>query len=215
MVNNVQLKGIFEDEFEYSHSVSHGDNNYTEDFYKTRLIVKRLSGNEDFVPIVVPESLLIGELENPIKGKYVEVCGHLKTRNNIWEDGSSHLELFVYVKWLQIDENINTQDNTNIVVFAGRICRPPVFRITPFGRQITDLMVAIYNEKSSKSYYIPCIVWGDNAWFARDLQVGDKVELSGRLQSREYFKKLSEGNVAGEYRTAYEFSTARIKKTNY
>jgi len=212
MVNDVQLKGIFEDEFEYSHSLSHGDNNYTEDFYKTRVIVKRLSGNEDFVPIVVPESLLIGELENPIKGKYVEVYGHLKTRNSMGEDGRFHLEIFVYVKWLQINENISTQDTTNIVVFEGRICKRPVFRITPFGRRITDFMVAIYNEKSSKSYYIPCIVWGDNAWFARDLQVGDKVELSGRLQSREYFKKLSEGNVAGEYRTAYEISAGKIIK---
>lgn len=195
MTNNVvYLTGRVAEEPRYSHQV------FGEGFYETKVEVERLSGLVDIIPVTVSERLLgEGDFE---EGKYVSVSGQFRSYNKI-ADGKSRLMLTVFVR----ETNEDLPPNTNKIELIGYVCKPPVYRTTPFKREIADVLIAV-NRAYNKSDYIPCIAWGRNARFAEKLVVGDKVGLSGRIQSREY-RKTDENGVES-VRVAYEISVNRL-----
>lgn len=204
--NKAWISGLLEDEFSFSHEV------FGEKFYKTRVRVARLSGTEDCVPIVISELQMNNILEGEVKGKFVEVEGQFRSCNKIGDDCKKHLELFLFVTFINIYENgdeFENSTNANLIYLEGYICKPPVFRETPNGKIVTDLMIAV-NRKYNKSDYIPCIAWGRTAQYASELIVGNRIKLYGRMQSREYFKVVSPETEAVEIKTAYEISVMRM-----
>lgn len=207
--NKVFVSGRIEAEFEYSHEVM------CEKFYRTRVRVERVNGTEDLVPIMISD-LLIGRewMKKSLEGKWVEVAGQFRSHNKKGNDGRIHLELFLFVTVINIYENEDELEeitNANLIFLDGYICKPPVFRKTPLGRQITDLLIAV-NRSYGKSDYIPCIAWGRVAQWTSKLEVGNRVQLYGKVQSREYFKRYSKDSVAGEFRDAYEISVTRMQR---
>ena len=190
-MNKIVLAGTVKDEPTFSHEV-HG-----EKFYRFSLLSSRQSGNCDILMCTVPEIIKNGISE----GKNVKVLGEIRTRN-VYENDKNHLEITVFVK-----EVLSYEEDENNVELDGFICKEPTYRETPFGRQITDLMVAS-NREYFKSDYIPCIAWGRNAVRASEFNVGTRVKVLGRLQSREYKKKID--NATYEVRTAYELSAYMI-----
>ena len=205
--NKVVITGRIENEFEYCHEVM--GNNY----YRTRVIVERFSGTEDFVPIVVSDLLIKKySIKKPIKGKFVEIVGQFRAYNRWGEDGRKHLELFLFVMAINIyEDRLKETVDANLIFLNGYLCKPPVYRVTPLGRRITDLLIAV-NRPYGKSDYIPCIAWGINAKMASEFEVGDRLKLYGRIQSRRYFKRYSQDSEDGEYRDAYEISVTTIEK---
>ena len=193
--NKVFLKGEVVSNLEFSHEA------FGEGFYELKLRVERLSNNYDIIPIIISEKLLYHQ-DFEI-GKEISIQGQFRSFNKL-EDGKSKLILNVFVRnIIQLDDTMNP----NIVELSGYICKAPVFRMTPFGREICDILIAV-NRAYNKSDYLPCIVWGRNARFARDLEVGQKVNLVGRIQSREYQKKLNDFDTITK--TAYEISVNKI-----
>ena len=190
-MNKIVLAGLVTEEPIFSHEV-HG-----EKFYRFRLLSSRQSGNCDILMCTVPEIIKNGINE----GNMVKVLGEIRTRN-VHEDDKNHLEVTVFVK-----EVLPYEEDENNVELYGFICKEPTYRVTPFGRQITDLMVAS-NREYFKSDYIPCIAWGRNAIRASEFNVGTRVKVLGRLQSREYKKKIDDETY--EVRTAYELSAYMI-----
>ena len=190
-MNKIVLAGLVTEEPIFSHEV-HG-----EKFYRFRLLSSRKSGNCDVLMCTVPEIIKNGINE----GNMVKVLGEIRTRN-VHEDDKNHIEITVFVKDVLLYE-----EDENNVELDGFICKEPTYRETPFGRQITDLMVAS-NREYFKSDYIPCIAWGRNAIRASEFNVGTRVKVLGRLQSREYKKKIDDGTY--EVRTAYELSAYMI-----
>lgn len=209
--NKVFVSGRIEEEFKYNHQVM------WENFYETRVIVTRHSGTEDFVPIVISEKLLPKNfLNQSFVDKWVELAGQFRSRNEEGKDGKRHLKLFLFVTAINIfdsEDEMEEANDANLIYLDGYICKPPVYRTTPLGREIADLLVAV-NRNYGKSDYIPCIAWGRNAQWASYLEVGDRIELYGRIQSREYFKKFSPESEAGEWREAYEISIMRVKEAD-
>lgn len=207
--NKVFVSGRIETELEFSHEI------LWEKFYRTRIRVERLSGTEDLVPIIVSD-LLVGKMRinSSLEGKWVEVAGQFRSHNKMGDDGRKHLELFLFVTAINIyedEDELEEITNANLIYLDGYLCKKPVFRKTPLGRQITDLLVAV-NRPYGKSDYIPCIAWGRVAQWASELEVGNRVKLYGRIQSREYFKRFSANSDAGEYKDAYEISVMRMQK---
>ena len=196
MDNNVAtICGVVEDEPKYSHEM------YGEGFYESRLIVSRLSEQVDVIPFTVSERLLTdGRIA---KGATVTLTGQLRSYNKMI-DGKSKLLLTLFVRdILDTDES----RNPNCIDVIGYICKPPIYRTTPFKREICDVLLAV-NRAYNKSDYLPCIAWGRNARFIKDAPVGAKVHVNGRIQSREYNKMLEDGTE--EVRVAYEVSINRI-----
>ena len=191
-MNKIVLAGLVTEEPTFSHEV-HG-----EKFYRFYLSSSRQSGNCDVLMCTVPEIIKNGINE----GNVIKVFGEIRTRN-VHEDDKSHLEVTVFVKEVLLYEK-----DENNVELDGFICKEPTYRETPFGRQITDLIVASNRERNFKSDYIPCIAWGRNAIRTSELNVGTRVKVLGRLQSREYKKKIDDGIY--EVRTAYELSAYMI-----
>lgn len=192
--NSVTLSGEIVQEPKFSHEV------YGEKFYEITLAVKRLSGMEDLLPVSISEHLLS---EDMLSGSKVTVSGQFRSYNKTVEE-KSKLMLTVFARdVLPFDDSINP----NTLELCGYICKPPVFRKTPFNREICDILLAV-NRQYGKSDYIPCIVWGRNARFAQNLSVGEHVSIVGRVQSRNYQKKLSDDSVVT--RTAYEVSANKI-----
>ena len=193
--NKVFVMGEIVSEASFSHEV------YGEGFYELKVKVMRLSGQADILPVTVSERLIAdGDLKT---GKTLCAFGQFRSYNKI-ENGRSRLMLTVFVRELA---EMPPAKNPNSIVLSGYICKPPVYRTNPFNREIANLLVAV-NSASTKSDYIPCIAWGRNARFVKNLQVGDKIALSGRIQSREYQKKLSDYEV--KTRTAYEVSISKL-----
>ncbi len=193
--NKVFLRGEIVSEKRFSHEV------YGEGFYETDLAVKRLSGQVDLLPITVSERLM--ESTNFDVGSTVSVLGQFRSYNKV-VDGKSKLLLTVFVREVV---DYAEMKNPNSIVLSGYICKEPTYRTTPFNREIADLLVAV-NRAYNKSDYIPCIAWGRNARFVKNLPVGERVCLSGRIQSREYQKKLSETEI--KTLTAYEVSVCKL-----
>lgn len=175
---------------------------YGEGFYEFNLKVRRLSDTYDIIPVTVSDRIL---MEHNIEvGKKIKAVGQFRSFNKI-EDGKSRLMLNMFVREML---PYSAEENPNKISITGCICKTPIYRITPFNREIADVIIAT-NRNYNKSDYIPCIVWGRNARFMKNLAVGDKVQLEGRIQSREYQKK---DELSGEVtnHTAYEVSIAII-----
>ncbi len=196
--NNISVIGYVEGEPVFSHRVM------DEDFYRFMVRVPRLSQVDDVLPVTVSEKLMCPWLRDGVK---VKVVGQLRSYNK-FSDTGTHLVLTIFVKSVDLAE-IGTGENPNEIFINGFICKSPVYRKTPFGREITDLIVAV-NRAFNRSDYIPAIAWGRNAVFAEKLEVGANVQIWGRLQSREYVKRLSD--TESETRTAYELSITKIEK---
>ena len=164
--------------------------------------VPRLSQHSDIIPITVSEKLLT---KDQFKiGNQIAIKGQFRSYNKI-VDGVSKLVLTVFVREIiEVDQSMNP----NIIEIVGYICKPPVYRTTPFKREICDILVAV-NRAYNKSDYLPCIAWGRNAKYIKDAEVGTQISIVGRIQSREYQKKISEDEVVTK--TAYEISVNKIQ----
>ena len=193
--NRVFLMGEIVSEATFSHEV------YGEGFYEFFVRVMRLSGQADVLPVTISERLIEGHNLKP--GATLCALGQFRSYNKL-EGGRSRLMLTVFVRELL---SAAPTANPNSIVLSGYICKPPVYRTTPFNREIADLLLAV-NRAYNKSDYIPCIAWGRNARFVQNLKVGDRVALSGRIQSREYVKRLSE--TQSVTMTAYEVSVSKL-----
>jgi len=193
--NKVYFMGEIVSEATFSHEV------YGEGFYELFVKVMRLSGQADILPVSISERLIQG---NDLKiGSVICALGQFRSYNKL-ENGRSRLMLTVFVREIVAEA---PSKNPNSIVLSGYICKPPVYRTTPFNREIADLLIAV-NRAYNKSDYIPCIAWGRNARFVQNLKVGDRVALSGRIQSREYQKRLSETETVTM--TAYEVSVSKL-----
>ena len=174
-----------------------------ERFYRFGLRVRRLSGTADFVNVLVRERLLpTPELR---AGMRVAVEGEVRSFNNKSGVGAK-LVIAVFARAVRVGAE---EPDENLVRLTGTLCKPPVLRVTPRGREICDLMLAV-NRRCARSDYLPCIAWGEQAARAGRRSVGDVVSLSGRLQSREYRKQTETGV---ETRTAFEISASEIEHT--
>jgi len=178
---------------------------YGEKFYQFNLEVKRLSGSVDVIPIVFSERLLV--LESLHIGTIVKLNGQFRSYNNP-ESGRSKLVLVVFAREIILTEASEEEDK-NEIYLEGFACKKPNYRQTPFGREISDLLVAV-NRAYNKSDYIPCIAWGRNAKYCESFMVGEKIKVYGRVQSREYEKKQEDGSV--EKKVAYEISVSKLEK---
>ncbi|MBR5271693.1 MAG: single-stranded DNA-binding protein [Clostridia bacterium] len=196
--NQAIVIGTIETDFELNHEI------YAEKFYTFSIQIPRLSGAADSVRIMISERLIM-EGEYKI-GDLVEITGQFRSYNS-YDNGSNKLVLTVFAKDIShCDEEENK--NPNSLFLNGYICKEPIYRTTPFGREITDILLAV-NRSYNKSDYIPIIAWGRNARFAKTLNVGDNVKLWGRIQSRNYQKRISDDEVVTK--TAYEVSINRME----
>ena len=192
--NKVYLRGKIVSNPVFSHEV------FDEKFYEFNLEVPRLSESFDTIPVTISERLID---KNIYVGNLITVSGQFRSYNKQIENRSK-LVLTVFVR--EIEPN-NELINPNIIELNGFICKEPVFRTTPFKREICDVLLAV-NRAYNKSDYIPCIAWGRNARFVRDLKVGESLNLVGRIQSRVYQKKISDDVI--ETKSAYEISITKI-----
>lgn len=193
--NQVYLSGQIASAPEFSHEIM------GEKFYDTTVSVERLSGQSDVIPITVSDRLMEGQ--NFEIGNLIGLIGQFRSYNKI-VDGKSKLVLRVFVReFCECDENA-----PNVIELEGYVCKPPVYRTTPFKREIADLLIGV-NRAYNKSDYIPAIAWGRNARYASTFDVGDKIHLVGRIQSRIYQKSLDDGTI--EERVAYEVSITKFE----
>ena len=206
--NHIVLVGKVTSDKRFSHEI------YGEKFYIFDLAVPRLSGNADIIPITVSERLLsINELK--IDSKII-VEGQFRSYNS-YENERNRLVLTVFAKDIKFVENqeeeieVSKDVVSNEVILNGYICKKPIYRQTPFGREISDLLLAV-NRAYNKSDYIPCIAWGRNARFCENIPVGTEVKIVGRVQSRTYEKKYDDGRV--ETKVAYEVSVSSLEVVN-
>ncbi|MDD4796672.1 MAG: single-stranded DNA-binding protein [Eubacteriales bacterium] len=195
--NQITIRGRVVEDPTYSHSM------YAENFYNLVVDVPRLSGVCDRLPVTVSDRLL--DLMNIDADDDILVMGQLRSYNHV-VDTRSRLILTVFAR--HVSPGDDRTDNPNQVMLDGYLCRAPVYRTTPFGREIADILLAV-NRSYNKSDYIPAIAWGRNARFAQRLQVGSRIIIHGRMQSRAYEKHLDDGTV--EVRTAYEVSVSSIE----
>lgn len=196
--NKVKLTGTVVSEPEFSHEV------YGEQFFNLFLEVKRISGVADIVPLTISERLF--NLEDKCPGTVVRVSGQFRSFNK-HEENKNRLVLSVFVR--EIERVVNDYDEENEIEIDGFVCKDPVYRKTPLGREIADILFAV-NRSYGKSDYIPCIVWGRNAVHTSGLPVGTHLKITGRIQSRKYIKRYPDGTE--ENRTAYEVSVSKIEE---
>ena len=204
--NHITLMGKVTSEKRFSHEI------YGEKFYIFDISVPRLSGSSDIIPVTISERLLIGE-DIKLDSKVI-IDGQFRSYNS-YENEKNRLILTVFAKDIaevkdEEEENdiVRKDIVTNEVVLIGFICKAPIYRQTPFGREIADVLLAV-NRAYNKSDYIPCIAWGRNARFCQTLEVGSQVKVVGRVQSRTYEKKHEDGTV--ENRVAYEVSIGSLE----
>lgn len=197
--NKVTVIGTIVSEFTFSHAV------YGEGFYVVDLSVNRLSEQADIIPLLISERLI--DVTKDWRGCTIEASGQFRSYNR-HEGAKNRLVLSVFVREVNFMEEFTDYTKTNQIFLDGYICKEPIYRKTPLGREIADLLVAV-NRPYGKSDYIPCISWGRNARFASGFGVGTRVMIWGRVQSREYTKKISETEC--EKRTAYEVSVSKLE----
>ena len=201
--NHLVLRGKIVSDKSYSHEI------YGEKFYVFNLEVIRLSSTVDIIPITISERLLTG-LDLEI-GKKVVVEGQFRSYNN-YENERNRLILTVFAKEInEIEGEDDKEEVTNEVTLVGYVCKKPIYRQTPFGREIADVLLAV-NRAYNKSDYIPTIAWGRNSRFCQTLEVGDNIRVWGRLQSREYQKKISENEIVKK--VAYEVSISKMERVS-
>ena len=206
--NHIILVGKVTSEKVFNHEI------YGEKFYIFDLSVPRLSGNDDIIPVTISERLLPGG-DLAVNSKIV-VEGQFRSYNS-YNEGKNKLVLTVFAKDIKFLEDQEAEIEarkdfiSNEVTLVGYICKKPIYRQTPFGREIADILLAV-NRAYSKSDYIPCIAWGRTARFCENMQVGTEIKLVGRVQSRKYEKKYEDGTV--ENKVAYEVSIASLEIVN-
>lgn len=199
--NYVTVVGRIQSDFAFSHEI------YGEGFYNFTLETKRLSSAVDILPITISERIL--EKEGLPIGTAVQIMGQIRSYNNYIEsEQKNKLVLTIFVREIEILGEAEASVSPNEVFLNGYICKKPIYRKTPFNREIADLLIAV-NRSYNKSDYIPCIAWGRNARFCDKLEVGNNVKMLGRMQSREYQKKLENGDVLSK--VAYEISVNKIE----
>ena len=197
--NQVSIVGEVVSEFYFSHEV------FGEGFYMLDVSVKRLSDSCDVIPLMISERLI--DVSGDYRGNYIHATGQFRSYNR-HEEKKNRLVLSVFVRELEfINEEVENA-KTNQIFLDGYICKAPVYRKTPPGREIADILLAV-NRPYGKSDYIPCICWGRNARFASGFEVGGHTQIWGRIQSREYVKKLDEEE--SERRVAYEVSVSKLE----
>lgn len=197
--NQVSIAGEVISEFTFSHDV------FGEGFYILEVVVSRLSNSYDMIPVMVSERLI--DVKQNLKGKFVEVLGQFRSYNR-HEDSKNKLVLSVFAREIKVVDELSETAKPNHIFLDGFVCKPPIYRKTPLGREIADVLLAV-NRPYGKSDYIPCICWGRNARFAEGFSVGGHVQIWGRIQSREYQKKMSETEF--EKRVAYEVSVSKLE----
>jgi len=197
--NQVTIMGEIASPFVFSHEV------YGEGFYMVDVQVKRLSNSEDRIPLMISERLI--DVSQDYTGDFIMASGQFRSYNR-HDEQKNRLVLSVFVREVEFIEEELDGAKTNNIFLDGYICKLPVYRKTPLGREIADLLLAV-NRPYGKSDYIPCICWGRNARFASTFEVGEHVQIIGRIQSREYIKKLTETET--EKRTAYEVSVSKLE----
>lgn len=197
--NQVIMAGEIVSEFVFSHEV------FGEGFYMLEISVRRLSNSYDVIPLMISERLI--DVTRDYRGETIAVSGQFRSYNR-HEEKKNRLVLSVFVRELEFVEEEPESSRTNQIFLEGYICKMPVYRKTPLGREIADLLVAV-NRPYGKSDYIPCICWGRNARYASGFEVGAHIQLWGRIQSREYTKKISEEEI--ERRIAYEVSVSKLE----
>ena len=195
--NRVSIIGEVVSEFEFSHEV------FGEGFYNMYLKVDRLSGTADIIPLIISERLI--NLNDKYTGTAVNVSGVYSSYNK-HEEKRNRLLLYVFVCEIE-KANPGEHTDLNKIQLDGYVCKEPIYRKTPLGREIADLLIAV-NRSYGKSDYIPCVVWGRNAVYTSGLPVGTHLKLTGRIQSRGYVKMYEDGTE--EQRTAYEVSVSKI-----
>ena len=206
--NHIILVGKVTSDKRFSHEI------YGEKFYIFDLSVPRLSGTSDIIPITVSERLMVGG-DLPV-GTKITVEGQFRSYNSYGE-GKNKLVLTVFAKNIEMLEDQESEIEakkdfvSNEVTLIGYICKKPIYRQTPFGREIADLLLAV-NRAYNKSDYIPCIAWGRTARFCENMEVGTEVKVVGRVQSRQYEKKHEDGSV--ENKVAYEVSVSSLEVIN-
>lgn len=193
--NYAEAVGELDSEFTYSHE------SYGECFYSFKVRIPRLSDSADIIVVTASERILCDE--DYKVGDRIKITGQFRSYNN-YGDVGNRLILTLFAKTMERAEN---EKYSNEIELNGFLCKPPVYRTTPFGREITDILLAV-NRTHNKSDYIPCIAWGRNAKFAQRLEVGDNIAVSGRMQSREYQKKTEDDVVT---KVAYEISVSKIE----
>lgn len=198
--NNVAVvSGTMLGGFQYDHTCS------GEKFMKFFLLSDRLSEAQDVIPVIVSERLL--SVADVSKGSFVEVIGEYRSYN--WtDDEKMHLDLFLFAREISFDDDFCFK--VNEVILDGFVCKPPAYRETPSGREIADVLLAV-NRPYGKSDYIPCILWGRNARFSESFEVGERIKVWGRIQSREYQKRIADDLF--EKRVAYEVSVGKVEIT--
>lgn len=200
--NQVTVMGEIISNFTFSHEI------FGEGFYMVDLRVQRLSESYDEIPVMVSERLV--DVNEDFRGKNVCVNGQFRSYNR-HEEHKNRLVLSVFAREITFLEELEESAKTNQIYLDGYICKEPVYRKTPLGREIADVLLAV-NRPYGKSDYIPCICWGRNARFASNFTVGEKCVIWGRIQSREYMKKIEEEKV--EKRVAFEVSVSKMEIHN-
>ena len=197
--NSVTVIGKIASSLELSHEF------YGEKFYKFLLNVERLSDSLDTIPVTISERLIVSK--DLSIDTLIKIVGQFRSYNNI-EGESSKLLLTVFTKEFELLDKNSKSYNPNQIFLDGFLCKNPIYRVTPFGREISDLIIAV-NRQYNRSDYIPCIAWGRNARYCEQLNVGDRIKLWGRIQSRNYQKKQDNGEIIS--RTAYEVSISKME----
>lgn len=197
--NQVTVMGEIVSKFSYSHEI------YGEGFYMMDVKVKRLSESYDVIPVMVSERLL--DVTADYRGMLISINGQFRSYNR-HEERKNRLVLSVFAREVSFIDQMEESSRTNQIFLDGYICKEPIYRKTPLGREIADLLLAV-NRPYGKSDYIPCICWGRNARYANSFRVGERCAVWGRIQSREYMKKLDEDQV--EKRVAFEVSVSKLE----
>ena len=197
--NQVTVMGEVVSAFSYSHEI------FGEGFYMVDVKVQRLSESFDVIPVMVSERLL--DVSGDYRGMLICVNGQFRSYNR-HEERKNRLVLSVFAREVEFVDEVEESSKTNQIYLDGYICKEPIYRKTPLGREIADLLLAV-NRPYGKSDYIPCICWGRNARYANHFKVGERCAIWGRIQSREYMKKLDEEHV--EKRVAFEVSVSKLE----
>lgn len=197
--NTIYLQGTIVGDIEYSHEI------YGELFFTVYIKCRRMSGTYDILPVTMPENILSSIKMN---GCEYKVMGQIRSYNR-YHNGANRLMIRIFTRHVQVGSEHDS--GLNSVQLDGFVCKEPNYRTTPFMREICDMLIAV-NRQYKKSDYIPVIAWGQSARFARNIKVGQRVYITGRLQSRPYKKRLETGNCID--RTAYEVSAIKLEVYN-
>ncbi len=199
--NQVWISGSLVEEFTFSHT------SFSTNFFKATVATKRKSGVIDLIPVVAPFNLV--NFEKNVKGNFVSINGYFYSRNRLPSEAGSRVCLYVYVKdisFYKLELQLAPLQDIDMVFLRGSVCKPPFYRTTPLNKQITELLLAV--NQGYNTSYLMCITWGSVAQHARIFEIGDTVQILGRIQSRYYIKKLSPEHF--EERITYEVSVQRL-----